>query len=306
MINSVLSHRKVLNGSDQQKRAYCFAIAAVLFWSTVASAFKISLVYLDTYQLLLISSLSATFILFLIVLLQGKLNLISKLHLRDYSCLLLFGLLNPFLYYLILFKAYDLLPAQIAQSLNYTWAIILMFLSIPILGHKVTRHDLLATLICYTGVVIICMGGSAIATASLSFTGIVLALLSTIIWALYWLYKTRDNIDPVVGLFISFLFSLPFIALAFYLFSEQSSWPLNGILAGIYVGLFEMGITFVLWLSAMQLTRSVARISTLIYCSPFLSLFFIYYLLGERIAITTVAGLVMIVTGLLLQRRQGS
>ena len=296
----------MLNNLDQQKRAYCFAIAAVLFWSTVASAFKFSLAYLDTYQLLLVSSLSATFILFLIVLLQGKWNLIAKLSISDYSGLLLFGLLNPFLYYLILFKAYDLLPAQIAQSLNYTWAITLMFLSIPILGHKVTRYDLLATLICYAGVVIICMGGSAIATASLSLTGIILALLSTIIWALYWLYKTRDKIDPVVGLFISFLFSLPFIALAFYLFSERSSWPLNGILAGIYVGLFEMGITFVLWLSAMQLTRSVARISTLIYCSPFLSLFFIYYLLGERIAITTVAGLVMIVTGLLLQRKQHS
>ena len=34
------------------------------------------------------------------------------------------GFLNPFLYYIILFKAYSLLPAQEALSLNYTWPLV--------------------------------------------------------------------------------------------------------------------------------------------------------------------------------------
>ena len=33
------------------------------------------------------------------------------------------GLFNPFLYYLVLFKAYDLLEAQEAGTLNYIWPI---------------------------------------------------------------------------------------------------------------------------------------------------------------------------------------
>lgn len=213
------------------------------------------------------------------------------------------GILNPFLYYLILFKAYDLLPAQIAQSLNYTWAITLMFLSIPILKHKVTRYDIAATLVCYAGIVVICMGGTSFPAGQLSMFGISLAIASTIIWALYWLYKARDKVDPVLGLFLSFLFSLPFIMLSCYLFSNTPNWNNSGILGGIYVGLFEMGITYILWLSALQLTSSVAKISTLIYCSPFLSLFFIHFFVGETIAATTVIGLFMIVSGLLLQRK---
>ncbi len=288
----------------QQSQAYIYAICAVFLWSTVASVFKISLRYLDIYQLLLISTVTATASLFLILIYQKKLSLLTQLKLDDFIRLFALGILNPFVYYLILFKAYDLLPAQIAQSLNYTWAITLMFLSIPILKHKVTRYDLLATIVCYAGVVVICMGGTAFPSGQLSILGIILAMASTIIWALYWLYKAKDNVDPLIGLFISFLLSLPFVIIACYIFSETSGWNLKGIPGGIYVGLFEMGVTYVFWLSALQLTNSVAKVSTLIYCSPFLSLIFIHYFVGENIAPTTLFGLVMIISGLLLQRKK--
>ncbi len=286
-----------------QTQSYIYAIGAVFLWSTVASVFKLSLNYIDIWQLLLVSSLTATLCLLLILVYQNKLILFRQLKQKDCFRLLVLGILNPFIYYLILFKAYDLLPAQIAQSLNYTWAITLMFLSIPILKHKVTPYDIAATLVCYAGIVVICMGGDSFPTGQLSMLGISLAIASTIIWALYWLYKTRDKVEPVVGLFLSFLFSLPFVMLSCYLFSDIPNWNNNGILGGVYVGLFEMGITYVLWLSALQLTSSVAKISTLIYCSPFLSLFFIHFFVGEAIAATTIVGLFMIVSGLLLQRK---
>ncbi|MBT7952434.1 MAG: DMT family transporter [Gammaproteobacteria bacterium] len=286
-----------------QTQSYIYAIGAVFLWSTVASVFKLSLNYIDIWQLLLVSSLTATLCLLSILVYQNKLILLRQLKPKDCFRLLVLGILNPFLYYVILFKAYDLLPAQIAQSLNYTWAITLMFLSIPILKHKVTSYDIAATLVCYAGIVVICMGGDSFPTGQLSMLGISLAIGSTIIWALYWLYKAKDKVDPMLGLFLSFLFSLPFIMLSCYLFSDIPNWNNNGILGGVYVGLFEMGITYVLWLSALQLTSSVAKISTLIYCSPFLSLFFIHFFVGEAIAATTVVGLSMIVGGLLLQRK---
>ncbi|NJK98814.1 MAG: EamA family transporter, partial [Bacteroidales bacterium] len=47
------------------------------------------------------------------------------------------GFLNPLLYYLVLFKAYSLLPAQIAQPLNYTWPLILVILSIIFLSKNI-------------------------------------------------------------------------------------------------------------------------------------------------------------------------
>jgi drug/metabolite transporter (DMT)-like permease len=287
----------------RQTQAYLYAISTVLLWSTVASAFKISLRYLDVWQLLFVSSITATACLLITLVYQKKQSLLRALNKNELFRLLVFGLLNPFCYYLILFKAYALLPAQIAQTLNYTWAITLMFLSIPILKHKVSRYDLLASLICYTGVVIICFRGEQFPDGTLDLSGIALALFSTLIWAIYWLYKTRDKIDAVVGLFVSFAFSLPFITLGCLVYSDFVFTNMTGILGGIYVGLFEMGITYILWLLALQHTSSAAKISTLIFLSPFLSLFIIHYVVGETIAKSTVIGLLMIVCGLLVQRK---
>ena len=67
---------------------------------------------------------------------------------------LAFALLNPVLYYLVLFEAYDRLPAQIAQPLNYTWAITLALLAVPLLGQRLSGRDMLAVLLGYGGVVI--------------------------------------------------------------------------------------------------------------------------------------------------------
>ena len=80
---------------------------------------------------------------------------------------------------------------------------------------------------------------------------------------------------------------------------------MSGWLAVSYVGLFEMGITFVLWLSALRLTQNTARISNLIFASPFISLLLLANIIGEEIHPSTLIGLVMIVCGLVVQQFYG-
>jgi drug/metabolite transporter (DMT)-like permease len=63
-----------------------------------------------------------------------------------------------------------------------------------------------------------------------------------------------------------------------------------------------MGISFFLWLQALKYTASTARISSLIFISPFISLVLIYFLVGEEILPSTFYGLILIVTGLILQQ----
>ena len=217
------------------------------------------------------------------------------------------GLLNPFIYYLVLFKAYDLLPAQVAQPLNFTWALTLSWLSVPLLGQKVGWRHGLAGVICYFGVVVLATGGDLTTFKVANPLGVALALGSTVIWALYWIGNTKIKLDPVVGLFLGFAFALPFVLGAALLFSDlKIGW--EGWLAGAYVGAFEMGFTFVLWLTALRLTTSTARIANLIFLAPFLSLIFIHFVLGEHVLPATIIGLVLIVAGLILQnsgRRAG-
>lgn len=277
-------------------------LGAVLLWSTVATAFKLSLAHLTPAQLLLHAAAVSAIFLGALLAVQGKLHLLGRQWRQAPRTYLLGGILNPAAYYLVLFAAYDALPAQQAQSLNYTWAITLSLLAVPLLGQKLKSWDLLAAALAYGGVVVIATGGDL---SQLEFehpVGVGLALLSTLLWSLYWIVNTRDKGEPVVSLMLNFLVGLPVILAVCAWRGELSLPSLQGLAGAAYVGLFEMGITFVLWLMAMRSAERTAPLSNLIFLSPFLSLYFISTVLGEPIAAATVIGLVSIVAGLLLQQ----
>lgn len=285
-----------------QRRAVVFALLAVFLWSTVATAFKLSLVYLSPVELLLYSTLFSTLVLGAILFWKKKFKQIFHCSQKEYLLSILLGFLSPFLYYLILFKAYDLLPAQQAQPINYTWAITLSLLSVPLLKHKIIWQQWVALIISYIGVVIISTEGKPFDLEFTNSLGVFLALASTVVWSLYWIYNTRDKRDPVVGLFLNFVFSIPFIISYYILTEEVRIVPINGIIGAAYVGLFEMGICFVIWLMAMKLTDNTTKISNLIFLSPFLSLVFIHFILGEHIVAGTFIGLMLIIMGLVIQQ----
>lgn len=287
---------------SRQAQAYAFAGIAVFLWSTVASAFKLSLRWLDPLQLLLYANAVSVVVLLAVLALQGRLALLRRYGRRDLLRLAGLGVLNPFLYYIVLFQAYDLLPAQQAQPLNYTWAITLAVLSVPLLGQRIDAKSFAALVISYIGVVVIATEGRVLALEFTSLPGVALALGSTVIWALYWIYNTRDTGDPVAGLLVGFCFSLPLVAVATALFSEITTPHWQGLVGAAYVGTFEMGLAFVCWLQALKRSSTTARVGNLIFLAPFLSLVFIHTLVGETIHAATFVGLVFIVAGNVVQQ----
>ncbi len=287
--------------SDQRK-AYLYAIVVVLIWSTVASAFKISLQYLDFIQLLFFASSVSLFVLFIALVSQGKLTLLKTYSKKDYLLSGLLGFLNPCLYYAVLFKAYSLLPAQEAQPLNQTWAIVLALLSIIVLRQRITLKNIIALVISFVGVVIISTHGHVFSLKFSNVAGAILALASAFIWALFWLYNLKDQRDVVTKLFLNFLFGTLFIIIIVLVTKVSLKPTLTGFAGAAYVGVFEMGITFVLWFNALRLSKTTAQVSNMIYLVPFLSLLIIHFAIGEKILTSTIIGLIFIVAGILLQK----
>lgn len=284
-----------------QRKAYLYGFLIVAIWSTVPSAFKLSLQYQGPLQLLLIASLCSLIVFFVLILVQRKLHLLASQTVHDYIQSALLGFLNPFLYYIILFRAYSLLPAQEAQPLNQTWAIVLPLLSIIILKQKIRPLSFVALAISFFGVVILSNHGNITSLQFTNLPGVLLALGSAWVWAFYWLFNLKDKRDVVVKLFSSFIFGTLFISSVVFL-SKQGLPGYPAIIGGIYVGVFEMGLTFVLWLRALRLSKSTAQISNLIYLVPFLALIVIHFTIGERILLSTIIGLIFIITGIILQR----
>jgi len=291
---------------EKQKQAYAYALITIILWSTVASAFKITLRFMTFLQMLFWASLTASIALGLIALYQNKLSQLRNASPRDWGRSALLGLLNPFLYYLILFKSYDLLPAQEAQSLNYTWPIMLTLLSIFILKQKIGYLGIGAILISFFGIITVSTHGNILDMHFANPLGAGLALSSSILWAFFWITNMQDHRDEVIKLFLSFSFGFLYTLIYTLSFSEFKIPSVSGLIGAVYVGLFEMGITFLVWLKALSLSDTTVRVGNMVYLSPFFSLLLINVTLGEAILPSTVAGLIMIVCGVILQQNATS
>jgi len=282
-----------------QSKAYLYAGAAVLMWSTVATAFKLALERMGFLQLLLYSSAVSTATLFAIVLIQRKLPQLRRFGWRDLGTSALMGFLNPFLYYIVLFKSYSLLPAQIAQPLNYSWGIVLVVFSAIFLRQKIGWRGYISLIVGFCGVITIATGWR-FGTMEYDLLGVALGLGSALLWASYWILNIRSKSDPVVKLAVNFAFGTIFIIALVAITGASFGVPAEALGAAAYVGFFEMGATFVFWLMALKLSENSAKVANMIYLSPFLSLIFIRTILAEDIRTTTIFGLILIVIGIVV------
>ncbi len=287
---------------NKQKKAFVFAIIAVLCWSTVSVAFKIALRYVDFLQLLLFASFTALLTYFIIALAERKLSRLFSVTKKELLRSAIIGFFNPFLYYVVLFKAYSMLPAQIALILNYFWPIALVLLSALILGEKLNPGSIISLTISFVGLYIVSAQGDLFRINIQKPVGLILAAGSSIIWALSWILNQKYKGEEQNKLFWNFVFGFLYIFISVLLFSEPKLPETSGIWALVYVGLFEMGITFLFWLKALQLTERNDKISNLIFISPLLALVFIPLFLNEKIFFTSYIGLFLILCGIFIQK----
>lgn len=284
---------------SQDRAAILYGLGAVALWSTVATAFKLALSWMSPLELMWLAALVSWLLMGALVVAQGRMQQALR---YGWRTALWAGLMNPVAYYLVLFAAYDRLPGQEAMALNYTWALAMAFLAVPLLGHQLTRRDMLAGLIAYAGVWVIATRGQVFNVAFEDGLGVALALASTLLWALYWLLNARDARPPLVGQWQNFSVGLPFLTILL-LFGPGFQWHgMTALASGVYVGLFEMGIAFVLWQLAIHKVSRTAKVSTLIFLSPPVSLLLLYVVVGEPLLSSTLTGLLLILAGLALQQ----
>lgn len=284
----------------RNRRATLYALGAVALWSTVATAFKLALRHQS--PLMLITTASAVSWLVFTALLAGRRELRAALR-GGWRTAAWSGLLNPVAYYLLLFAAYDRLPGQEAMALNYTWALTMSLLAVPVLGQRLSARDLIAGVVAYAGVWVIATRGAVTQVHFADPVGVAAALASTVLWAAYWLASARDRREPVVGQWQNFTIALPVLAGLCLWREGVPSVPLPGLLAAVYIGLFELGIAFVLWQLALRYTTRAASVASLIFLSPPASLCFLALVAGEPLLPSTLPGLLLILTGLALRPR---
>jgi drug/metabolite transporter (DMT)-like permease len=284
---------------DQRKAVTC-GLVAVALWATVASAFKLTLREATPIQLLFYAALTSVLLLIVILVARGE-ALPRKFWLRA----AVMGLVNPVAYYLLLFSAYHRLPAQEALAINYSWPLMLMVMACVVERRQPRARDIIAGVICYAGIWCIATRGDVL---SLRFTdpiGVGCALASTVVWAASWITGRNDPRSPVAGLAQNFIVAVPVLAVALAVSGHGFAINTAAACGSAYVGAFEMGVTFVLWLMALRHAENPAVIGNLSFLAPVASLFIIRLVVDEPLQSSTLIGMPLIITGLVVQNRPG-
>lgn len=291
-----------ISNMHNQPKAYLLALISVVFWSTMGTAFKLTLGYLTPAMLLLIATFTAFIFLGVVILLKRKTKILLSITRNQLLNSALMGLFNPFLYYLVLFEAYNRIPAQEGVALNYIWPVMLVIFSIIFLKQHITWLSMSAIVVSFTGTVVIALHGNFTDIQFSDSLGVALAVGSAVFWAAFWIINLKDPREAIVKMFVNFGFGFLFI-LIWNIYDESLTIPdLKGLFGAVYIGVFEMGLTFVLWLTALKLSTHTARVSNLVFISPFISLLLVSMVIGEKILPSTIIGLAIIVAGIVLQQ----
>ena len=290
------------NALQQHRWSLVYGLVAVLLWSTMATAFKWSLNYTTPLQLIALASV-VSWLFFLVALgITGELKILKSTSSGEITRSLLFGLLNPGIYYLVLFEAYDRLPAQDAMAINYTWGLTLPLISALFTRQWPSGRALALALLSYLGILVIATDGRLMALEFEHPMGVGLALLSTVLWGLAWSLNSLQKLEAIPALFMNFTTAIPVLWIVMWLDGSMASLTWQSLAAGVYVGLFEMGIAFLLWLNALRMTQNTLQLSSLIFLAPVISLLLITTVLGEAISVATLIGLGLILVGLAAQQ----
>jgi uncharacterized membrane protein len=174
------------------KKAILYVSITVLSWSTVASAFKLALSGLTYYELLLIASITALIAFAIILTFRKRWFLLRSVSRRQWRMFAIAGTLNPAMYYLVLFKSYELLPAQIAQPINYMWPVVLSLMLAVFARQRIPAVKFVGMAISLAGVAVISIGPGQLTGTNLSALGIALGIGSAFVWATYWLINRMN------------------------------------------------------------------------------------------------------------------
>jgi drug/metabolite transporter (DMT)-like permease len=249
-----------------------------------------------------ISTITAFVFLGVVIIIKGKITVLKKITLKQTLNSAMMGLFNPFLYYLVLFEAYNRIPAQEGVALNYIWPVMLVIFSFIFLKQHIRLLSFIAIIVSFSGTVVIALHGNFGEFKFSDPLGVSLAIGSAIFWASFWIINMKDPREAIVKMFANFAFGA-FYIFAWNIFTGNITLPtIQGIAGAVYIGIFEMGLTFVLWLTALKLSTNTARISNLVFISPFISLIMISLVVGEKILPSTLIGLAIIVTGIGIQQ----
>lgn len=285
---------------NDMKKEYIFAGIAIGCWGTVATVSKLLMNQLDAMYALAFSFLFATIFLFIYNWKSGHLKLLKQIPKAVAVRMILVGSLGVLLYNLFLLLGTDRLPAQEAFVINDLWPALIIIFSCIILHEKMTLGKAAAILFSFLGIVVVTTDGDLRNFEFNRIDGIIYCLMAAVCYGLYSTLNKRESYDKNISVLLSYA-SGTVIAFLWIIATGNLSIPTPDALGGMaFNGIICNGLPYLFWAFALDMGNT-AIIANLAYLSPFVSLLVTHFVLGEKITVYSVLGLMLIILGIVIQ-----
>jgi len=278
-------------------------LGGLLFcWGSYAAVSKVLLSRLNFFQVQFYAFLFA-FIALIIVngLIKSKRD-IKHMTRSSKMFILLAGILC-YAYYLCYNFAISLIGASQASILNYTFPV-WMVLLFAIKTRKMPGIlSVFSVFLGFIGVFITLSSRTETSAGNLIFpAGVLLALAAALFWGVFSIIGAGFDEAPLQ--FCLLITAVCFAAStgALFLFSTFNIFDWITMAGLLWMGVFAIAIPYWLWFLLIE-RIGVEKMAVLSYLTPFSTLAFIIFLLGEKIYLRQLIGLIIIIAGCWVQKK---
>lgn len=287
---------------ENKPRALLFVIACVALWSFVAVVSKFGQNTLDTFQFLFWSSLLSFVILLFCTFAAGKFGVMAGYSRRQAAGAFGLGFLGAFMYYLLLYYGYAHAPGLEVLPIQYTWPIFIVLFSMAFLGEKLSARTVISMALGFAGVLVVLTGGNL---AQLRFDNVpvdLVVLVGAASFGLFSVLSKKIRLEAFSAATYFFLSATVFSVISMLAFSRFAIPPAESFVPVLANGLLVNGITYVLWLKALDYAKA-SFLAPFVFITPVLAALLVVAFFNEAFVPAYAAGLGLVVIAGMISAR---
>lgn len=281
------------------KKTYFFAAAAIFVWSTIATISKILLGNLTSFQVLNISALFGAVFLLVVNIATGSIKKLKAFKVKDYLITTLIGLTGTCFYNLFYYGGASRMLASQAFIVNYLWPIMSVVFACILLKERMTVRKIVAIALSFLGVIIV-TGGDLLRFDKNTIIGAFSCILAALSYGLFTALNQKYSYDKWLAMMIAYVATFLLTTVVNAIKGDMFIPDFNQTLGLMWNGVFVLAVGSTCWALALE-SGKTAKISNLAYITPFLSLVWTFFVLGEPIKLTSILGLTVIILGIFIQ-----
>lgn len=281
-------------------RRYIYAMIAIIIWGTSAVATKLLVNDIDSMFMICGCALIATICILCQLTITKKTKVLLTYGKKDYLKMAFNGAIGILGTNFFFCSGVARLTAQEASVLNYMWPVWIVIFSAIILKERMSLCSVLSILISLVGISFVVFKGDFSTVNFSDPVGIIMILSGSICYGLYSVLTKNNTYDRSVCTMVSYALAFV-VALIYILFAGKiEALSLSQVLGMLFIGVFNFSLAYVLWAKALDGEMS-AKIASLAFISPFISLILSVIMLGEVFEVGSFIGLALIIVGIFVQ-----